>query len=129
MLMFYDVRAGKYLESSINSARTVVLRASKGYVVSILGTIQLPMPSYRISIFSFVLSFLKKMSKACSKLNMYRQFTHIATTAVVHAYLLPVVHFLQHLLAIMRAYGNEMLCVEETKTKRDTTKKKNMKKT
>lgn len=34
MLMFYDVRAGKYLESSINSARTVVLKASKGYVVS-----------------------------------------------------------------------------------------------
>lgn len=34
MLMFYDVRAGKYLESSINSARTVVLKASRGYVVS-----------------------------------------------------------------------------------------------
>lgn len=33
MLMFYDVRAGKYLESSINSSRTVVLKASKGYVV------------------------------------------------------------------------------------------------
>lgn len=32
--MFYDVRAGKYLESSINSARTVVLKASRGYVVS-----------------------------------------------------------------------------------------------
>lgn len=34
MLMFYDVRAQKYLESSINSNRTVVLKASKGYVVS-----------------------------------------------------------------------------------------------
>lgn len=34
MLMFYDVRAGKYLESNINSSRTVVLKASKGYVVS-----------------------------------------------------------------------------------------------
>lgn len=34
MLMFYDVRAGKYLESSINASRTVVLKASKGYVVS-----------------------------------------------------------------------------------------------
>lgn len=33
MLMFYDVRAGKYLESSINTSRTVVLKASKGYVV------------------------------------------------------------------------------------------------
>lgn len=33
MLMFYDVRAGKYLESSINASRTVVLKASKGYVV------------------------------------------------------------------------------------------------
>ncbi|XP_060526133.1 DDB1- and CUL4-associated factor 12 homolog isoform X2 [Cylas formicarius] len=32
MLMFYDLRAGKYLESSINSSRTVVLKASKGYV-------------------------------------------------------------------------------------------------
>lgn len=33
MLMFYDVRAGKYLESSINTSRTVVLKASRGYVV------------------------------------------------------------------------------------------------
>lgn len=32
MLMFYDLRAGKYLESSINSSRTVVLKASRGYV-------------------------------------------------------------------------------------------------
>lgn len=32
MLMFYDIRASKYLESSINSSRTVVLKASKGYV-------------------------------------------------------------------------------------------------
>lgn len=36
MLMFYDVRAGKYLESSINASRTVVLKASKGYVVRML---------------------------------------------------------------------------------------------
>lgn len=34
--MFYDVRAQKYLESSINSNRTVVLKASKGYVVSLV---------------------------------------------------------------------------------------------
>lgn len=34
--MFYDVRAQKYLESSINSNRTVVLKASKGYVVSLI---------------------------------------------------------------------------------------------
>lgn len=33
--MFYDVRAQKYLESSINSNRTVVLKASKGYVVKL----------------------------------------------------------------------------------------------
>ena len=33
MLMFFDIRAGKYLESCINSSRTVVLKASKGYVV------------------------------------------------------------------------------------------------
>lgn len=32
MLMFYDLRAGKYLESSINSSRTVVLKASRGFV-------------------------------------------------------------------------------------------------
>ncbi|EAA03757.4 AGAP002260-PA [Anopheles gambiae str. PEST] len=32
MLMFFDIRAGKYLESCINSSRTVVLKASKGYV-------------------------------------------------------------------------------------------------
>ncbi|XP_057658877.1 DDB1- and CUL4-associated factor 12 homolog [Diorhabda carinulata] len=32
MLMFYDLKAGKYLDSSINSSRTVVLKASKGYV-------------------------------------------------------------------------------------------------
>lgn len=36
MLMFYDIRAGKYLESSINSSRTVVLKASRGFVVSIV---------------------------------------------------------------------------------------------
>lgn len=33
MLMFYDLKAGKYLDSSINSSRTVVLKASKGFVV------------------------------------------------------------------------------------------------
>lgn len=38
MLMFYDVRAQKYLESSINSNRTVVLKASKGYVVSFISS-------------------------------------------------------------------------------------------
>ncbi|KAJ3666287.1 hypothetical protein Zmor_001740 [Zophobas morio] len=32
MLMFYDLKAGKYLDSSINSSRTVVLKSSKGYV-------------------------------------------------------------------------------------------------
>lgn len=32
MLMFYDIRAGKYLESSVNASRTVVLKASRGYV-------------------------------------------------------------------------------------------------
>lgn len=35
MLMFYDVRANKYLESSISASRTVVLKASRGYVVCI----------------------------------------------------------------------------------------------
>lgn len=32
MLMFYDIRAGKYLESNIHSSKTVTLKASKGYV-------------------------------------------------------------------------------------------------
>lgn len=35
MLMFFDVRANKYLESSISASRTVVLKASRGYVVSL----------------------------------------------------------------------------------------------
>lgn len=34
--MFYDIRAGKYLESSINSSRAVVLKTSRGYVVSVI---------------------------------------------------------------------------------------------
>lgn len=33
ILMFYDLRAHKYLESSINSSRTVNLKSSRGYVV------------------------------------------------------------------------------------------------
>ncbi|XP_019761235.1 DDB1- and CUL4-associated factor 12 homolog isoform X2 [Dendroctonus ponderosae] len=32
LVMFYDLIAGKYLESSINSSRTVILKVSKGYV-------------------------------------------------------------------------------------------------
>lgn len=36
VIMFYDIRAGKYLESSINSSRAVVLKTSRGYVVSII---------------------------------------------------------------------------------------------
>ncbi|KAF0757560.1 DDB1- and CUL4-associated factor 12 [Aphis craccivora] len=32
VIMFYDMRAGKYLESSINSSRSVVLNTSRGYV-------------------------------------------------------------------------------------------------
>ncbi|KAF4525047.1 hypothetical protein B566_EDAN001961 [Ephemera danica] len=32
VLMFYDLRAGKYMESSLNQTRTVVLKASKGWV-------------------------------------------------------------------------------------------------
>lgn len=33
MLLFYDIRAGKYLESSVNASRTVALKCSKGIVV------------------------------------------------------------------------------------------------
>uniref|UniRef100_A0A2A4JLC8 DDB1- and CUL4-associated factor 12 beta-propeller domain-containing protein n=1 Tax=Heliothis virescens TaxID=7102 RepID=A0A2A4JLC8_HELVI len=32
LLMFYDLRAGKYLESNIHSTKTVTLKASRGYV-------------------------------------------------------------------------------------------------
>lgn len=32
MLMFYDLRANRYLESSINASRTVVLKTSRGFV-------------------------------------------------------------------------------------------------
>ncbi|XP_075209826.1 DDB1 and CUL4 associated factor 12-like protein isoform X2 [Lycorma delicatula] len=32
MVMFYDLRAHKYLESSINSSRTVILKSSRGFV-------------------------------------------------------------------------------------------------
>ncbi|XP_017771552.1 PREDICTED: DDB1- and CUL4-associated factor 12 [Nicrophorus vespilloides] len=32
MILFYDLKAGKFIESSINSSRTVVLKASRGYV-------------------------------------------------------------------------------------------------
>ncbi|CAH2258712.1 jg5399 [Pararge aegeria aegeria] len=32
LLMFYDLRAGKYLESNIHSSKTVTLKASRGYV-------------------------------------------------------------------------------------------------
>lgn len=35
MLLFYDIRAGKYLESSVNASRTVALKCSKGIVVNI----------------------------------------------------------------------------------------------
>ncbi|XP_029341223.1 DDB1- and CUL4-associated factor 12-like [Acyrthosiphon pisum] len=32
VIIFYDIRAAKYLESSINSSRAVVLKTSRGYV-------------------------------------------------------------------------------------------------
>jgi len=31
--MFYDLKASKYMESSLNQTRTVALKASKGWVV------------------------------------------------------------------------------------------------
>lgn len=36
VIMFYDLRAQRYLESGINSSRTVTLRTSRGYIVSTL---------------------------------------------------------------------------------------------
>lgn len=38
-MMFYDLRIHRYLESGVNSARTVTLRTSRGYIVSIDSTI------------------------------------------------------------------------------------------
>lgn len=37
VLMFYDLKASKYMESSLNQTRTVTLKASKGWVVSSIG--------------------------------------------------------------------------------------------
>ena len=34
LLLFWDLRAGKFLESTMNSNRAVALKASKGWVVS-----------------------------------------------------------------------------------------------
>ncbi|XP_029341440.1 DDB1- and CUL4-associated factor 12-like protein 2 [Acyrthosiphon pisum] len=39
VIMFYHIRAGKYLESSFNSSRKVALKPSIGYVVSISMTV------------------------------------------------------------------------------------------
>lgn len=33
VVMFYDLRIHRYLESGVNSARTVTLRTSRGYIV------------------------------------------------------------------------------------------------
>lgn len=89
--MFYDIRAGKYLESSINSSRTVVLKASKGYVVSIVN---------RDFLFSFVnlllfgFSFLRRLTMDFNKLSTSQQFIPTATTSQERGCLQLEDHFL-----------------------------------
>lgn len=67
ILLFYDLRAGKYLESSINSSRTVHLKASKGWVVSIYTLQTLRTPDMSISIYCLVFIIVQRFS--C--LNLY----------------------------------------------------------
>lgn len=99
MLMFYDVRAGKYLESSINSSRTVVLKASKGYVVCVEKTTFFTNIFFAILIeftLEFVYSFPRRMSMDFNKSNMSQLFIRTATIAVGHVYLRPVAPCQQH---------------------------------
>jgi hypothetical protein len=79
ILLFYDLRAGKYLESSINSSRTVHLKASKGWVVSIytLQTLKTPdliITLYCLAFFS-VQGFLRFESSHRCQLSCDRGFS------------------------------------------------------
>lgn len=95
MLMFYDVRAGKYMESSINSSRTVVLKASRGYVVSgQRSSLAFSLEEKRIytgfkannllhwNVFTWFCSSQRKTLMDSSRSNMYQLYTHTAMTAV-----------------------------------------------
>lgn len=77
MLMFFDVRAGKYLESSINTSRTVVLKASKGYVVSLNSIIS----GRCLNDSSF--SFPMRMWTTWQTSNTCQQFIRTATIRVI----------------------------------------------
>lgn len=102
--MFYDVRAGKYLESSINASRTVVLKASKGYVVSVLFELS-------TTIFDkilFVYSSQKKKWMGSNKSNMFQLFTHTVMTIAAPDYFQLAAHYLLIWLAIMQEFGSEI---------------------
>lgn len=85
MLMFYDVRAGKYLESSINASRTVVLKASKGYVVRNTNESKACLDSH-----AFRFSFLKKRWTVFSRSSMCPPYTRTVTITVVQDFSLLV---------------------------------------
>lgn len=106
--MFYDIRAAKYLESSINSSRAVVLKTSRGYVVSILILIYLTF--FIVMFYSiFVISTLMKIScwiKVFNKWNIHQLFIHIAMIIQEQDYFLQEDHYLLIYVAIMQAYGN-----------------------
>lgn len=103
--MFYDVRAGKYLESSINASRTVVLKASKGYVVSMLNA---RLSGYGRVLITFLCSILTiKIWMAFSKLSTCRLFTHIVTITVALDCFRLVARCLLIWWEIMQEFGNE----------------------
>lgn len=101
MLMFYDLRAGKYLDSSINSSRTVVLKTSRGYVVSN------EIAQDYVSTNQFIHSSPMKNTWITSKTwNMFLLFIHTVTTPVALGYLLRVGRCQPPWLVTMLVCGN-----------------------
>lgn len=111
MLMFYDHRAGKYLESSINSSRTVVLKASRGYVV-IVNSLSFDKFStfllhYLILLFSFSSFPMKNMWMDFNRLNTLLPFTLIVMMPLVFGCFLQVALYLRIYMVIMLDSGND----------------------
>lgn len=112
MLMFYDVRAGKYLESSINTSRTVVLKASKGYVVSFwwdLGNFIELVTCFKITNHFIIFSSPTKMLITYRMWNMSQQFIRTAMIKATRDYSPPVDPYQRHLLEIIVAFGSELI--------------------
>lgn len=105
VIMFYDIRAGKYLESSINSSRAVVLKTSRGYVVCIFFFIIF----YQVIIFMILIfSILTKIIwiKVFNKWSILLQFIHIATIIQEQGYFLQEGHYQLMYVAIMQDCGS-----------------------